>query len=113
MRPRKKIFRLGIDLGGTKIEAVILNNNNEVIYKKRIMTEQEKGYDHILNNIHMLYQEMVENIPGENHTFGIGTPGSINRKTGLMKNANILSMNGKPFIQDLEKKIRKKSLKTK
>jgi fructokinase len=105
MRPKKKIFRFGVDLGGTKTEAIILDNENQEIFRKRVPTEQEKGYEHIVNNIHGLYLEMLDKIANENHTFGIGTPGAVSKKTGLIKNANIACMNGMPFVADLETKL--------
>lgn len=51
MRPKKTIFKFGIDLGGTKIEAVILDKDHHEIFRKRILTEQEKGYSHIINSV--------------------------------------------------------------
>lgn len=104
MRPRKKIFKLGVDLGGTKTEAVILDQDHNEIFRKRISTSQDKGYEGLLDDIHLLYQEMCDKIDHHVHTFGIGTPGALT-KTGVMKNANIISMNGKPFVADLERKL--------
>ncbi len=48
------MFKLGIDLGGTKIEGAILDESQEEIFRERILTEQENGYEHILNNIKKL-----------------------------------------------------------
>lgn len=45
------MYKFGIDLGGTKIEGIILDAQNKEIFRQRIPTEQEKGYNHILNNI--------------------------------------------------------------
>ncbi|MCH7675598.1 ROK family protein, partial [candidate division KSB1 bacterium] len=53
------MHKLGIDLGGTKIEGIILDVRNKEIFRQRIPTEQEKGYDHILNNLKSLYDHMV------------------------------------------------------
>ena len=95
-------YRLGIDLGGTKIEGIVLGFNGETLFNERIDTEQEKGYRHILNNIQKMYNRMVVEIKGEPHTFGIGTPGAISHNTGLLKNSNTVCMNGQPLKEDLE-----------
>src|SRR5436190_22202176 len=108
MRPKNKIFKIGIDLGGTKIEGVILDHELNEVFRKRIPTVQDKGYEHILNDIHSLYKEMTDKIENKQHTLGIGTPGSVSKKTGLMKNANITSMNGRSFDIDFELLIGRK-----
>ena len=53
------MHKLGIDLGGTKIEGIVLDNRNKQIFRRRIPTKQEKGYTHILNNIKRLYAQLV------------------------------------------------------
>lgn len=95
-------YKLGIDLGGTKIESVILDPENEEVARERIPTEQQKGYDHILQNIKALYDRMVARIGGAAHTFGIGTPGAVSPRTGLLKNSNTQCLNNQPLKQDLE-----------
>ncbi|MBO9703867.1 MAG: ROK family protein [Sporocytophaga sp.] len=102
------MFKIGIDLGGTKIEAIILDDSLKEILRKRINTEQEKGYEHILDNIASLYKECSKAINEAPHTFGIGTPGSVSAKTGMLKNSNTVCLNGKPFLHDLEKRIGRK-----
>ncbi len=102
------MYKIGIDLGGTKIEGIVLNEKNEEIFRKRIATEQEKGYEHILNNIYSLYQHLLENTKGNTTTLGIGTPGAVSTKTGLLKNSNTTCLNGKNFLADLEKKLQRK-----
>jgi fructokinase len=94
-------FRFGVDLGGTKIEGVILDAERKVTFRERMATEQEGGYRHILNNISTLYGRMTRAVAGAAHTFGIGTPGAISTQTGLMKNSNTLCLNGQPLLQDL------------
>jgi fructokinase len=102
------MYRIGIDLGGTKIEGIVLDKDLKEVYRKRIGTEQEKGYEHIQNNIVSLYKDLVKEIGEANHTFGIGTPGAVSTKTGLLKNSNTLCLNDKPFVTDLEKKLGRK-----
>jgi fructokinase len=102
------MFKIGIDLGGTKIEGIILDSNLKEIARKRISTEQEKGYEHIIHQIHTLYQQLATTLQGQSHTFGIGTPGSVSSKTGFLKNSNTTCLNGKPFLNDLETKLGRK-----
>lgn len=102
-------YRLGIDLGGTKIEGIILDaNGNECFERVRMKTEQEKGYRHILGNIQKVYNQLVAQIGGAEHTFGIGTPGAISHNTGFLKNSNTVCMNGKPVLKDLEELLGRK-----
>ena len=99
------MFKIGIDLGGTKIEGIILDGNDNEISRKRIPTEREKGYDHILDNIASVYRDLVAVVGNAPHTLGMGTPGAISPRTGLLKNSNTVVMNGKPVKADLERKL--------
>lgn len=99
------MFKIGIDLGGTKIETVILNPEGVEIYRNRVLTLQERGYAAIINTLAECYSNAVTVIDNKQHTFGIGTPGSISHKTGLMKNSNTLCLNGKPILKDLQRLI--------
>ncbi len=97
----------GIDLGGTKIEGVVLKSSNikEVLFRERIPTEGNKGYQHVLSRIATMVK-MMEKATGEScQVLGIGTPGSLDPQTGLLKNSNSTQLNGKPFLSDLEKII--------
>ncbi|HHY85171.1 MAG TPA: ROK family protein [Verrucomicrobia bacterium] len=96
------MLRIGIDLGGTKIEGVVLEAGR-ILFRKRIPTEQEGGYEHILGRIRLLYEEMAAIAGGRPYTFGIGTPGALSRHTGLLKNSNTLCLNGRPLKADLER----------
>lgn len=97
------MYRIGIDLGGTKIEGIVLDANGAELFRKRIPTEQQHGYAHILNRIKLLHDGLVAQIHGEAHTVGIGTPGAISRRTGLLKNSNTVCLNGQPLKSDVEK----------
>jgi len=96
-------YRLGIDLGGTKIEGIVLTGDGREVCRKRIETRREKGYEHILQRIKSLRDDLASNIGGKPHTFGIGTPGSVSPRTGLLKGSNTVCMNGQPVKADLEK----------
>jgi fructokinase len=102
------MFRIGIDLGGTKIEGIVLDTRGREIFRKRVDTQQQLGYRHILNRIKELYDELAAQIQRQPHTFGIGTPGAISPRTGLLKNSNTLCMNGQPVKSDLENLLGRK-----
>lgn len=97
--------KLGIDLGGTKIEGIVLDENDQEIYRKRIPNGKEKGYENILDNILHIYKDLCGHTTSETHTLGLGTPGSISKQTGLLSTSNILCMNGKAFQEDLKNKL--------
>jgi len=102
------MYRIGIDLGGTKIEGVVLDASGRELTRKRIPTEREQGYEHILNRLKAMYDDLLSVAHGEPTTFGIGTPGAISPRTGLLKNSNIVCMNGQPVKADLEKRLGRK-----
>ncbi|GAA5037036.1 sugar kinase [Marivirga lumbricoides] len=95
----------GIDLGGTKIEGVVLKSkdNPEVLLRKRIPTEASKGYEHIVGRIKLLIEQMSDEIGQKPTTIGIGTPGSTDPETQLLKNSNSTSLNNQPLQKDLER----------
>ena len=101
-------YRTGLDLGGTKIEGIVLDARGKELFRKRVDTQQEKGYAHILNRIKGLYDELAAGIQGAPHTFGIGTPGAVSPRTGLLKNSNTVCMNGQPLKSDLERILGRK-----
>ena len=99
------MYRIGIDLGGTKIEGVVLDADGREIIRKRIPTEREHGYQHILNRIKTIHDVLAAVVPGQPTTFGIGTPGALSPRTGRLKNSNTVCMNGQPVKADLEKML--------
>ncbi len=96
--------RIGVDLGGTKIEAVVLDETNTVLLRERLPTEADKGYDHILNQIHALVQRCRAVVPAAT-AIGMGTPGSVSSRTGAMKNCNTTCLNDRFLWQDLEARL--------
>ncbi len=94
----------GIDLGGTKIEGVVLSAMDEdaVLTRQRMNTEASSGYDHILDNIRRLVQSMADATGSTPERIGIGTPGTLDPETGLLKNSNTLCLNQKPLRNELE-----------
>jgi fructokinase len=95
----------GIDMGGTKLEGVILKSASDpkVLFRDRVATEADQGYDHIMNQIKKLVDMMVSEAGFKPKTIGIGTPGVHDPKSGNMKNCNAVVLNGKPLKKDLEK----------
>jgi len=99
------MYKLGVDLGGTKTEGILLDENLDVISRKRIPTPQN-DYQQILDSITTLVSEISENIT--NYSIGICTPGAISKQTGLIKNSNTNCLIGKSLKEDLENKLGKK-----
>ena len=95
----------GIDLGGTKIECAVLDKHLSVVTRKRIATEAEKGYEHILSRIKMLVNEVSDEVGEMPSKIGFATPGVLEPETKRMKNCNTVSMNGQPMKDDLERAL--------
>lgn len=95
----------GIDLGGTKVEGVVLKSskNPEVLFRDRLPTEAENGYDHIIGQIKKAVDQMEAKAGSRPAKIGIATPGTLDPLLGTMKNCNSTSLNGKPLKNDLEK----------
>lgn len=93
-------LRIGIDLGGTKTEVILLNGASEELFRTRIPTVRD-DYAATLAAIRHLVQLAEQHAQRSNLPVGIGIPGTISRKTGLVKNANSTWLNGKPLQQDL------------
>ena len=96
-------MRIGIDLGGTKIEAVALDEAGTVLFRKRVATPAG-DYEGTLAAIAGLVGE-VESALRMRATVGVGTPGSISPFSGLIRNSNSVILNGKPLDRDLEDKL--------
>jgi fructokinase len=96
--------RIGIDLGGTKIEGVVLDDDNHIVFRERIATQSERGYAHIVDRIADVVAVCRQH-SAESKVVGIGTPGSISARTGTMKNCNTTCLNGQPLRQDLESRL--------
>ncbi len=97
----------GIDLGGTKIEGVILSEASpeSVIYRHRIDTQSEQGYRHIVERIKGLVNHLRAKTGFSPNAVGVGTPGTVDPLTGLMKNCNTTCLNGMPLPSDLQQAL--------
>ena len=83
--------RIGIDLGGTKIEGILTDENYKTITRKRIPTNQEEGYNSILESIKNLILELVQESK-DKVSIGVCTPGALSLSSGLIKNSNTQSV---------------------
>ena len=97
----ENMVKIGIDLGGTKIEIVALGEGNRELFRHRVATPQG-DYWGIISTIAELVKSAERKL-GERGTVGIGTPGSISLATGLLKNSNSTCLNGQPIYDDLQR----------
>ncbi|MGZ8218028.1 ROK family protein [Methylomagnum sp.] len=97
----KTDLRLGIDLGGTKIELIALDPSGRELLRRRAPTPQG-DYAGTLATIRDLVA-FAETELGRRGTLGIGTPGAMSRATGRLKNSNSVCLNGQPIVEDLQK----------
>jgi fructokinase len=91
-------MRIGVDVGGTKIEAVALDHVGKLLAKHRV--ETPRHYDETIAGVVGLVHRL-ETETGQQGSVGVGIPGTIVRLTGLVKNANSTWLNGKPIDRDL------------
>ncbi len=96
-------MRIGIDLGGTKIEGIVLSDDGSEVARRRIATPPGT-YDDILVAIRDLVTGLERQV-GAPCSVGVGTPGAISPATGLIKNANSTRLIGHPLDHDLERML--------
>ena len=92
-------MRIGVDLGGTKVEAIALDNTGAELRRVRVPTPRN-DYQGTVNTIAELVRTLEAEL-GQQATVGVGIPGTIVQATGLVKNANSIWLNGEPLAQDL------------
>ncbi len=102
------MYKIGIDLGGTKIEGIILDDANEEYFRYREKIDQNSDYSAILHHIQFIYNCLAKEINNAPHSLGIGTPGSISPKKELLRFCNIVAMNGQPLLKDLQISLQRK-----
>ena len=95
------MHKIGIDLGGTKTEGILLDEKFQVIERKRITTNQDKGYASILELIKNLVSTLRQNID-EQTSIGICTPGALSKSSGMIKNSNTQCLIGQDLKSDLQ-----------
>lgn len=92
-------MRLGIDFGGTKIEAAVLGDEGDILVRQRV--PNPGNYDDAVRAVAGLVQTVEARAGGRAPAIGVAMPGSLSPVTGLVRNANSVWLNGKPFLQDL------------
>jgi fructokinase len=97
-------LRVGVDLGGTKIEAVVLDGDSAVIARQRMPTPRD-SYHAILDTITALIAAVEQEVGATSLPVGIGTPGSLSPRTGRLRNSNTVVMNGQPFVDDIQQRL--------
>ncbi|HEX3836352.1 MAG TPA: ROK family protein [Steroidobacteraceae bacterium] len=98
-------MRIGLDLGGTKIEVIALDDHGATVFRERCATPAN-DYSGILEAIAALIGRAEHSGRAVEHV-GVATPGSISPATGLLRNSNTVVLNGMPFRQDLASRLRK------
>lgn len=98
-------LRIGVDLGGTKIEVAALDGSGRIIERRRVATPAG-DYAGTLRSVADLVSS-VEVALGARGTVGIATPGTISPQSGMLRNSNSVCLNGQPFKQDLERLLRR------
>ena len=102
---------VGVDLGGTKTEVVLLRSwpgtaRYEVLERERVATQQEAGYAAILESTAALIERVsAAATPAAALPVGVGMPGSVTRREGVVKNSNTVGLNGRPFREDLQRRL--------
>jgi len=98
-------LRIGVDLGGTKIEIVALSVDGSEILRRRIATPTG-DYDGTVAAVASLVAS-VEAETGQRATVGVGSPGALVPSTGLLRNSNSVVLNGRPLKRDIESALRR------
>ncbi|MBC8021984.1 MAG: ROK family protein, partial [Burkholderiales bacterium] len=96
-------YRIGVDLGGTKIEAAALDPNGEIALRRRAATPVGQ-YDATLAAVEDLVRSLETEL-GTRASVGIATPGARSLVDGRMKNANSTCLNGRALKEDLERRL--------
>ncbi len=106
------MMRVGVDLGGTKVEGVVIDAADNVLWRERVLLDLPDAdlvqqYEHTLQRIEHLLALMVQAQPETiNMPVGIGTPGAETAQ-GVMKNCNSVCLNGQPLGKDLQQRLQR------
>lgn len=95
------MVRIGVDLGGSKIEVIALDDSNGELYRERVVTPRH-DYEAIVRTVAELVKRAEQAI-GATALVGIGTPGAVSRATGNLRNSNSICLNGRPLYDDLQR----------
>jgi fructokinase len=98
-------MRLGVDFGGTKIEAALLDSKGEIRARQRIPNPGD--YQGAIRAVADLVARIEQEAGARCAAVGFAVPGSLSPATGLMRNANSVWLNGKPFLEDLQAALKR------
>jgi fructokinase len=98
------MLRIGIDLGGTKIEGVVLGADSQVLARKRVPTPPD-DYQAALDAMTNLVADLEREVGASGLSVGAGTPGARSKVDGRMKNCNSTCLNGQPLLEDLTARL--------
>ena len=101
------MHKIGIDLGGTKTEGILLDEKFEIVERKRLPTNQQEGYSSIVNLIKNLVDDLKQKTD-DSVSIGICTPGALSKQSGVIKNSNTQCLIGKDIKNDLENVLKQK-----
>ena len=108
--PRATPLRLGIDLGGTKVEGLLLRQPHDHVFEEllriRVPTDRERGYDAVIETVASLVERIAREaaIDLDDVPLGVGMPGGL-RRDGCVKNSNTTCLNGRAFRSDLQARL--------
>ena len=101
------MHKIGIDLGGTKTEGILLDEKFEIVERKRLPTNQQEGYSSIVNLIKNLVDDLKQKTD-DSISIGVCTPGALSKQSGVIKNSNTQCLIGKDIKNDLENVLKQK-----
>ena len=101
------MHKIGIDLGGTKTEGILLDEKFEIVERKRLPTNQQEGYSSIINLIKNLVDDLKQKTD-DSISIGVCTPGALSKQSGVIKNSNTQCLIGKDIKNDLENVLKQK-----
>ncbi len=96
--------RVGLDIGGTKIEGVVLDASGFIEQRERVATEAHRGYEAIVETAARLAERLLADCDPIG-CIGVGTPGAVSRRSGLLRNSNTQCLNGRDFRGDLSRRL--------
>ena len=96
-------YKMGIDLGGTKTEVIVLDTDQQPVYRERVVTPSS-SYAEILSMLANLVNGVQARLKLD-MSIGVGIPGAISPGSGLLRNSNTVCMNGQPFLDDLQDRL--------
>ncbi|HEY9545724.1 MAG TPA: ROK family protein, partial [Solimonas sp.] len=97
-------MRIGIDLGGTKIEGIVMGEGSRIVARQRISTPAG-NYEATLDALCGLAKRLEAAAAVGELPIGVGSPGALSKTSGLMKNCSSTCLNGKPLLADLEHRL--------